>query len=376
MKTNQYISSPYPFEIPLSEKKTYRPKKYILTNFDLKNFVKKKLFHLNYKDLKKSIYSKKKVSEKIFSFLTNKDLFSGSQKEVKKYKKLFISQFDYFIKKKQPIVFNVTQFAFKIPNPLKTNNTLPDLGELAFLSQFYDITKVIKDVYSPGAKIIIYGESYVFNKVVGLTFKEADLYYRTISKWIVDLGWNNNLVLYDLKKLSKKIPDFNQEYKNNLNKLRNGLLEKKGSAFQEIENTVTTMCSSINVRRFDIETLAKIYGKNNKFDKKILALRKKIFLKAVRNSLPYLAYHKTINTSQLSNILFPNSIKLSFTYGPKKISLYTINKESKLYPYHGVPVLGKKGKVIIKYEFDVLRNKKVATYYIASQNEPFFYKFI
>lgn len=374
--TNQYISYPYPFEIPLSIKRFYSVRRYRIINFNINNFVQESLYHLNWNNFKKEVDRYKNTAEKILSIFLNEEIILGNKKNIHLCKPNFLKKINFFIKKNQPILFNITQFAFKVPNPLKTNRRKPDLGELAFLSQLKDIVNLIKKIYSPGAKIIIYGESYVFNSAVEINFKEIDIYFKTIKKWISQLGWENDLILYDLRSLVKQIPNFQEHFQTNLKLLRQGWFTKDKSITSEIRRVTETLFLSINTRRYSIDKVMDLYNQRKITNKFIKAIRDKLLKKAITRSFSYLAYHKSINTSRLSELLFPNSLKLSFTFGSDKICLHTINKESRLYPYHGVPILNEEGKVVIKFEIDVLRKKKISAFYIDHERTPYFYKII
>lgn len=369
--SSQYISQFYPYEIPLSNKRLLKPKKKTFS-FDIVEFVHSKLFHYSNKVVKKPV-SNTDICEAIFLLFLNSDFLLADKESFKKTKTLFTKQFMYFVKRKKPIEFNATQFAFKIPNPLKIRRTLPDLGELAFLSQLNDITQLIKQIYAPGGVIYIYGESYIFYKVVGISRKEASEYFKTIKEWINTLGWQNSLQLFDLSKLEKKVPKFKIEILKNKKIIRDGLKNKDLDTLDMISQVKDTLYTSINTRGYSLFRLMDIY--NHELKKPSLSkIRNVLSKKSFNKSIPYTAYHQSINTSGLSSHLFPNSIKLSFTMGEKKLNLYPISRDARLYCYHGVPILKKNGKVIIRYEIDVLRNSKYIPYYIKNEKYPFFYQ--
>lgn len=375
-KASSYISVVHPFEIPLSKNIFFQQKKVYLTNFDMKKFVKNKIKHLIYSDFKENIRRKNTISEKIFSILTNKIVCCSTRKDLEGIKKDYILSLERSINKGIPITFNITQFAFKIPNPLKSSQRKPDLGELAFLSQLYDLTKLISCVYKPGAKFIIYGESYIFYKLVKIDEKEATTYFKIIDNWIKLLDWGRNLILYDLRKLESKVPNFRKEYQHNLQLIRDGLSSGDKKIVDEVSRVVSTLYTSINTRKYPVSILMKIYRKTHHMTSILARIKENLLKVAQNNSVPYLAYHKTINTSNLTSILFPNSLKLSFTPGPNKISLHIINRQSRLYPYHGVPLIDKDKSVVVKYEVDLIRKKNLVSYTIPGYDSPFYYKYI
>jgi len=377
-----YISQPYGFNFPLSQRNFYQQEKKVLKRFNLERFLEKKIYHYKWREFEKRQEDSRPIEERILSILENKKLSLKPKSNLNRsnFRSKSIKRLNYFISRQRPIIFTITQVAFKMPNPLKTSRIAPDLGELAFLSQLYDITKIIKKIYNPGAKIVIFGESYIFRKIVGVTYKEAGLYFKTIGKWIHQLGWKNNLVLYDLRFLEKQVINFSKEFKKNLESLKSGFKAGVPETVEEIKSTASTQFLCVNTRNYSLKMLMDIFVPGQvdpesefKLPPKIQKIRSDLHRKAVRASIPYLAYHKSIISSRLPDKLFPNSLKLSFTPGPKKICLKTICSKNKLYPYHGVPLLLNKGHVKIIYKIDLLRTKNVKAYFINNEKEPFFY---
>ncbi|MBI4004726.1 L-tyrosine/L-tryptophan isonitrile synthase family protein [Candidatus Roizmanbacteria bacterium] len=374
-KSSPYISLPYDFEIPLSETTFYHFEKKVVKDFNLKEFVGNNIAHLNWKDFEKEALKQKTIAEKILSIFTNEKLITGPLSNITDNKKKFLKLLNYFISQKKPVVFTITQIAFKIPNPLKVTRKTPDAGELAFLSQFHDIISLIERVYPPSAKIIIFGESYVFYKVVEISRNESHVYFNTIKKWLQKLGWDKEIILEDLTKLEKIVPKFTNEYQKNLKELQTGWKQKKPDIVNQIESVTQTLFLSLNVRKNPKKVLMELFDRTkvNKSQQTQL-LQNKLEKKTIQQCFPYIAYHKSITTSNLATILHPNSLPLSCTGSPGKLGIYPIGKEAKLYPYHGVPVIGAKGTVSIRYEIDVKRHKNMEGYYIKNENTPFFFR--
>lgn len=371
-QNSPYISNAFEFEYPLSQRRFFKPKKIIIKRFNLKYFSNNLTQRLRWDNVKSAVNKRKTMSEKILAILTHKEITMNKREELKKNREMFLEKIDYFTKRKKPIIFTVIQIAFKIPNPLKIERTTPDLGELAFLRQLYDLTRFIQKIYEPGARIVIFGESYIFYNIVNISKKESENYFKTIKKWINLLGWRKNLVLLDLKKLEKKVPGFRQEYRKNLNILEKGWESNDRNIRTEIKKVANTLYLSLNTRKLKIGNLMNLFNRAVK-NKDLEQKRQVLYNKALKKAFPYIAYHQTVKTSGLGELIFPHNIKLSFTYGENKLSIYPINKRTKLYPYHGVPLLDKNKKLTIKYEIDVLRSKNIKSYHITGDPFPFYY---
>lgn len=371
MKHSVYISQPYNWHIHLSKKEFYNSHKIILKNFDLKGFINKKIYHYLWKNFEKSAAKESTIADKILVIFKKRNLTLEEKKTLRKNNDEFVKNINHFIEKNLPILFTITQFAFKIPNPLKTTSKIPDLGELAFLSQLYDITQIIKHIYPPGAKIIIFGESFVFYKTVGISKKEASKYFNLIKKWIKFFRWDS-LILTDLKILDRQITGFDREYAKNLSYHKIGWKNNDVNVRRVIEQTMKTLYLSMNTRRFPINLLMDIYNKGV-LTESLVKIRKKISEETFKAVFPYLAYHRTISTTNMADVLFRSSIKISFTQNPNKLSAFIIGNWNKLYPYHGVAVLERQGKIKIEYEIDLKRKNKVFRYIFPKQRNVFFY---
>lgn len=81
------------------------------------------------------------------------------------------------VAKKQAINFVLPAFPAKSANREKTLSALPDMGECLGLKRLQGLADALKGTYSPGAKITICSDGYVFNDVVGVT-DEAVLHYK------------------------------------------------------------------------------------------------------------------------------------------------------------------------------------------------------
>lgn len=369
-KINRYISSPHAFEIPLNKKNFYPYKKKFIHDFSMNAFIKDILFH--YTDIIETDKSERSIAEKILAVFKNPELMLGPKENLENNYDTFIAHLNYFILKSEPILFTITQFAFKIPNPLKVSRIAPDAGELAYLSELFDITQLIKRIYPPGAKIMILEEGYIFNNIIGVAPKNVDIYFQNLQRWIKKLEWDNTLFLYNLKELEKQV-NFQKEYRKNLLVLKNNWKKKDEKTVAEVNAVSPTLFLSLNTRKYGIKTMMNFYSTKVTQNPRINNLRKKLQNKALNKSIYYLAHVKTLDASNIVKKLFPNHLTLISSFTPGKLCIYPINKESKLYPYHGVPFLLNNGKIKIMYEVDIKRIQGITAYFINNETTPFFY---
>lgn len=371
-KQSAYISKPFEFEIPLSNRTFFEPKKHTLNSFTIDEFVTKKLYHLTWEKVKNTIDSKASIADQILQLFKHDEICLGPKNNIDNHRAEFVKRINYFVKNDKPILLDATQVAFKIPNPIKTNRTTPDIGELAFLSQVKDLIGLIEKIYKPGAEFIIFGESYVFNHVVGISREEGDIYFKIMKKWIKALKMDKQVHLYDLRELEQKHPLMTKKYKSHLKQLAEEWNAQKGVFYEEINGVIPTLFYSMNTRFFTKEQLMDIYDLK-KTDKHLIAIREMIRNQVIENIMHYIAYHKSVGTSKLADALFPHSLPTSFTSFDGKISIQVLGPHNSLYSYHGPGLLAKDGKVTVVYEIDLLRRKGVHAYYLKGETTPFYY---
>lgn len=370
MIKSPYFSPVYNFVISLNKRKFHKLAHHQLTKFDLQTFVAKDLHH--YTVDKKLLATNLSIAEKIFEVFKHLEVTMSPAKDLEYIKEDLLQQFNVAISQKKPLVFTVTQFAFKIPNPLKITRTLPDVGELAFLSELYDITQLIASIYTPGAQIVIFGESYIFNKSMGVQEKEARAYFTMLQRWLNTLGWENNLRLYDLSELEKKI-DFAKEYRKNLKTFTKGWQEKDKAIVDQIFAVAHPLFYSLNTRNYSQETLMDVYSDDEKVSTKVKEIRKELWEKTLKQAIPYFTHHYSLVSSELAQKLFPGSIKISCLAKRNRLCIYPVSKVNKMYPYHGVPVLLSDGRVEVHYAIDVKRRKFMHAFTIVGEKTPFYY---
>lgn len=370
MAKSLYFSPVYNFAFSLKKRTFHKATYHTLTNFNLSSFVKNDLYH--YAIDKKILSTKSSPAEKILEVFKQLEITMTPAKDFENIKSDLLNQFEFFISQNKPIIFTITQFAFKIPNPLKITRKLPDVGELAFLSELFDITQQISSIYSPGAQIVIFGESYIFNKSMGVQKKEAHAYFTMLQNWIKTLGWENNLKLYDLLMLEKKI-NFANEYRQNVKKFTAGWQKKERDVTNQVLAIAEPLFYSINTRGYSQNLLMDIYNKDQNVSEEVKKIRNMLWGKTLKKSIPYLAHHYSLVSSDLAQKLFPGSIKISCLAKKNRLCIYPVSKVNKMYPYHGVALLHPDGKVTIQYEIDVKRKRGMHAYILPGEKTPFYY---
>ena len=89
-----------------------------------------------------------------------------------------------FIDRGERIQLILPAFPAKSPNRTKTLGALPDLGEALALKRLQKLCDEIKDVYEPGAEIIICSDGRVFSDIVRVSDQEVSDYTAAIASLI------------------------------------------------------------------------------------------------------------------------------------------------------------------------------------------------
>lgn len=382
-KAKNFISTAYDFEKPLDDKKFY-PKKLIIFDFPIKKMLLGKIRCFDIKKVKQNISRYKTIEEKIFSIFENDEILSGDKKFLIESKNFLLNKIHNQIHSKKPILFTLLQFPFKIPNPLKTERTLPDLGEIAYLYQLNQIAEQIKEIYARGAKFVILGESLVFRNISDISLGEALTYRDQSQLWIKKLGFQENIEIVELRDAEKLVSNFQNLLDSIELKIRRKYSENDKDTISLVSSAIPTLLLSLNVRNLPQDKLMNIFrsiGKETKVNKEEKEAIQELEKSVVNVAFRYLGYHLAIKESNLREKLRPNNIGVSPIAKPERFGVFPINKHNRLYPIHGVPVIRENGYVIIRYKIDVLRDKNVRYAYKIDYNnmreslekDPFFY---
>lgn len=362
---NPFVSEAFNFEIDISNQQYKLLKKKYL-NISIKDLVKR-IKRPNFKIIMNKDLS---LPENIFNIFRLDGIREGPLEYIDNYKRLFLNKIRYFTKRNAPIEFIMMAMPFKCPNPLKVSHIGPDLGEVGFILRLLDIAKLIKSIYSPGAKFTILVESNALRDIIGVTEKDAEIYFESIKKILRELDLSGTIELVDLEKIHRKIPNFKKLYQNNVRKVRDLYNSKKPDIIKDINKIVPTMILSVNVRKYKLNRLFKIFNKEIK-DRNTIMARADIYSKAIDIAIRFYAFLKTRKDLEVMVKLFPNKIYCTLAPKPNRLNLYS---GTKLEPHHGVGVLTKDNSIDVKYEADVRRKGNYIEVYIKGFDYPFYFE--
>lgn len=368
MKSNSYVYPYTPFA-NLSDKTTrWRlGDKKVFSNKQLTDFLSKLKFPL----------AKAKgefFEEKILSLFLDQNILYGKADYILDDKQLWLEKINYFASKNQPLQFTIHGFPFKIPNPLKTNRTLPDLGEILMLLKLGSVVQSVEKIYKPGAVITIIGEGR-FAFFSGNSETEWTKYRDNIKKLINLIGFNKRIKIVDIAEIEKDL-----RFKSTNQKLRADVVKRYKKRDETIVKKVLGAYDSIlrivSTRNYSEDTLMDIYNEKVK-DPKITRLRKALEKRAMDCVFSYHAYLMTRDELNFVEKTVPHQLALTVSPKRGRLGVIPIAPYCVRLAYHGVSVYdSKKRQVTIEYLIDIKRQKRKFTpIYLQGDKDPapFFY---
>lgn len=373
IKSNPYVYPYTPF-FNLSKKKIFYTKngKKIINSNQLKDYLK-------YNQLPALKLKGKDLSEKIYSIFLNSNIRFGPKKYITSLKDFWIKKINFYLSKNKSLEFVILGFPFKIPVPLKTDRILPDMGELLSLKRLYDLTQLIKSVYAPGAKITIITEE-VFGTLNNMSREEIKKYQDFLKFLVKEFGWNKHLSFFSLDRMEKQVPNFYEEFQNQINELEQKFIFGDKKFLKKYYRAYPSIYHIVNTKRLNLplEILMDIYNEKKKLKNKII-LRARELIRFYTHVMliKYISYLTLRDKFDFINRNFPNSLMLSVSPKPYRLGILPVGKDFIRLPYHGVVVFDEKNKKFsIEYLIDLKRQGwSIEEVYYAKdkENKPFFY---
>ncbi|MCD6528616.1 L-tyrosine/L-tryptophan isonitrile synthase family protein [bacterium] len=272
-------------------------------------------------------------------------------------------------------------FPFKIPLLLKTNRTLPDLGELLSLKQLVNIAENIKRVYPLGAKIYIFTEGG-FGKFVGVSKRNTKNYQKFLVFLSKKMGFDQYLEFRELSEMEKD-KNFKKFFQKNLKELKRKFQEKDKEFIRKYQGAKDSIFRIINPQENNENILMEVYNqslKDSQISPQARKVRERIRKKLPEAIISYFAYLKTRDDLNFLEKVVPHFIPLSVSPKPNRLGIIPIERSINKLPYHSVPVFWKKKKKFsLEYLIDIKRSKEnyIAVYLKEDrENCPFYYKVV
>lgn len=240
----------------------------------------------------------------------------------------------------QPVTFVLPAFPGKSPNLAKVLGALPDMAEQCALKFLGALTDQIREIYPPGAEIILCSDGRVFSDSVGMRDEDISAYQEELSVMTHELSLEN-ISMFNLDELHSGT-SFHQ--------MRENLMEKYGDSVEEVQNKVRL--GKDESAPPENRELHRLYCGITRFlvedamhpgqQKSRSAIQKECRIRA------YEVIRKSNAWSRLIENHFPSAVRLSIHpqgCGSQKLGLNLMGADGWMTPWHGVAV--KKGNQFV-----------------------------
>jgi pyoverdine/dityrosine biosynthesis protein Dit1 len=301
-------------------------------------------------------FQRQKIEGEIFDILMNPVIRRGDGVLTSETEAKYFEQMKKFINEEKPIETVLLGFPFKCHNPVETIRKTPDLGELAFLYRLADINETVKQAYSPGIKFNVLLEGRAYANLFGATESEISEFESTLMSLVNKLGINELIEFNDFAAECSKYADFSDVKAEEEKRIREFNQADRG----EIDKLMYVMARSLPVLEgIPISDLLKVYdsfqNKEIELNNFQIKLKEYLFLGSEDLAISYLSFQKAKNRLNVIPDLFSDQLYISTTVKPTRYSLHPIHRKTRMFPHHGVPVLGS-DKVDVVYLKEILEN--------------------
>ncbi|WP_425052824.1 L-tyrosine/L-tryptophan isonitrile synthase family protein [Psychromarinibacter sp. S121] len=292
------------------------------------------------------------TAERILSIFELPDVLFGDPSFIPANRDKWIEKFNHFIADGKPIQFVAMAFPYKVPNPLKNERAAPDLGEALMLRRFQAVMDAVASVYTPGGVLTILEEG-ILGRCQGVSPKRVQAYRDGIEGVMQVSGVDpERITFHSLDDMGEKIPNFEARWIHEQERLRELWQQGDPAMRAAYETTTAAQRTSVPTLDYEGEVLAKAYDLTQT-DSALRYPRDYIDKVAHRQ---FFAYRSVLSLRDVTGYLHdlrPNAVKLTVSPKAENLAVLPVNTQSKILPYHGVPVQMADGSWEIRYRAEV-----------------------
>lgn len=287
-------------------------------------------------------------AERILSIFELPEVLFGDPGFIPARRADWIAHFNHFIERQAPIDFVAMAFPYKSPNPLKHVRQAPDLGEALMLRRFGAVLDAVASVYAPGGRLTILEEG-ILGRCQGVPPERIAAYRAGIPRNLAISGVDpERLSFHSLDDMVERIPNFEARWIFEQERLRE--LWQNGDPAVRAAHATTTAAqrTSVPMLDYDPAVLAAAYD-STQTDSALRYPREFMDKVAHRQFFAYRALLSLRDATGYLHNLRPHAVKLTVSPKPENLAVVPVNGQSKILPYHGVPVLLADGSWSIRY---------------------------
>lgn len=239
------------------------------------------------------------------------------------------------VKDSGTLAFTLLGFPHKMPNPLYTRATLPDLAEGIVVAKLGLLMEQVEQVLGVKAQITVLAENTVFHKISDISDEEQKAYLEGVQRWARELKVCDRVVIRD-------IADYHDA---TFNSLWCEITEELRSRYQKNDEQILAMVSAVMptnfftlwYRDYSDEILLRLFNADCA-DPALEELRSLKFERALHESFIYLAYHQARYRTRFMETTFPNTLRLTVSPKVGSFGVRLFHRDVELLPYYGYVV--------------------------------------
>lgn len=266
-----------------------------------------------------------------------------------------------------PIRLTISLFPCKIPNLLKNAGLLPDLADFASLARLKEICLAVKHIYPVGAKFIVLMDGYRFKEILNFPDEIINKYQETLQLFSRHLNLEGCVELVDYTEtLDKLLPEetkfekrkiflktraeYTKMFGENIDlkdpmlgisKILNSAKDKElANKFVALYMSliyciyVPEIKSSKNQDNLTLRVFEDIFNFKDSSEK-INILRQKIVQDTWNFTINYISEIVSGRLTKPVEYIYPDSIRCDMHNIIDRLTLYPVNRSTKLSSFHG-----------------------------------------
>ena len=245
--------------------------------------------------------------------------------------------------------FTLSCLAPKAGNPQKTDQSLPDLGELALLIHFEELANIATQRYGKPVTFTLLTERGYLADVIGFDAQRARTFDEKVKFLSQEIVGNKKVTLQDWHESVMQLPGYNEEYAKQRAELQNMWNNDPSQIEKEFLQIIPTIYMTIEPQDENIKAIYSL--------RRSEATRRQI-AKATEGTLNLMAFNRAKKICGDRDALFKDAIYASLTPGTGKFALYSIGPWSLRYPTHGVGVFDTETKRVTIYQTANVRESR------------------
>jgi len=319
------------------------------------------------------------VAEKILSIFLDSQIRFGQRDFITDHRSYWLEKINHHVIQNKPIEATLLGFPFKMRVSLKTQRTLPDMGEVLVLQRLRNLTELVKRVYEPGLHITIFTEGGL-GTLAGIPTSVTERYHNRLGGLVKELGYSECIFIKKLGDM-EKLPEFSKIYRNFCIYNKKLLQTRQPQFMAKYQAVLGPILRLLPVTQTPTEVLMDVYNPDlldSQCSLRVLRIRQKLRKQADQVIVRYFSYLETRDKLDFLNKKVPGQCALTVSPKPMRLGILPISKTITILPYHGVAVYDEhKHAWDIRYLVDIQRDQNRR--YIAvclegdADPEPFFY---